>query len=177
MIARNHQIQQTGNTEIEYHGKRPSCQQEVLGCRRIFGDEFLQLFVDILQGLNGISGHPNASESEGQKCHSLTWWFPSQEQCYLGWLWSEERKGGLSREVSLVRGKSSLSFSLELVTWRPPFFSAWLEAQPHFPHFQTCHRQQVWRKLLGFSLLYFKCSCDSQRLSAHMCLQRLASRI
>lgn len=35
--------------------------------------------------------------------------------------WSEERKRGLSRELSLVRGESSLSFSLVLVTWGHPF--------------------------------------------------------
>lgn len=89
--------------------------------------------------------------------------------------WSEERKGGLSRELSLLKGKSSLSFCLELVAWRPPFPSA-SGQKSHFPHSQTCHRWQVWGNCLAL-VPFFKCSCDSQHLSPHMGLQRLASRI
>lgn len=41
----------------------------------------------------------------------------------------------------LAKGESSLSFSLELVSWRPPFPSAsWLEVRSCFPRSQSCHR-------------------------------------
>lgn len=124
-------------------------------CKRVFGDELLKLFVDMFQELNGISGDSNTAESEGQKCHSLIWWFSSQEQYYL---------------ILLKVG--------DQITWRPSFPSAsWLEVQSHFPHSQTCHRWQVWWRLLGFSSFYLKCSCDSQHLPPHMALQRLASRV
>lgn len=83
----------------------------------VFGDELLKLFVDICQELNGISGDPNTSESEGEKCHFLIWWFPSQEQCYLVWFYPmlvikrEERRPG---QGTVLAKRKELS---ELLPW------------------------------------------------------------
>lgn len=88
--------------------------------------------------------------------------------------WSEERRGGLGEETVLGKRKE-LS---ELLHWpcHPfPLLLGWrYSPTSHTPKLATDGRS-------GGDCLalvpFFKCSCDSQHLSPHMGLQRLASRI